>query len=165
MEKRTTWRERQAERADAEKTKHIEKNEINFPSLNANSWGEAPKKSLKDGRKHKTFAMLAVEWNRQEEEEKAQEEIERERRRIEEAEIQEIRRRHGYWFGNAHAREEDTYYDDVPEENEKKVSNEDDWRVIAKKARKPKPQAIFRPPTPDEQCVEEDTVWNDAYDE
>lgn len=157
----STWRERQAQKVEAEKTKHLEVNEINFPSLTSNDWTEQAKTGSK--KTVKSFASLAKEWNDHAEQEKVRTDAETERRRIEEYEREQIRkRRGGYNFGNSHAREEDTYYETADDEYipESTADTSEDWRTISKKVRKPRTtfdSVAFQPPPP---ISEDETVWD-----
>lgn len=161
------WRERQAKKVEAEKTAHLELNEINFPSLSANSWNDHSA-TLNTKKLTKSFASLAREWNDHAEQEKLREDIEREKKIIEDHEREQIRKRRStmYNFGNAHAREEDTYYemaedDYLPQSSDKMT---DDWRTISKKIRKVRAPVFECPIEPPIQ--EEETAWGqtDPYE-
>jgi hypothetical protein len=167
----STWRQRQAKKEEAERNKDIELNEINFPSLSSDGWSTQEKK--KKQFPAKSFASLAVEWNQHTEEEKQREELEKEQRRIEEHELEvlrKIRNRGMYAFGTSHAREEDTYYESDNQEDRyeepETADNSENWRTVSKPVRKPKntfENVMFRAPTlppPEEQ----DSVWN-TYEE
>jgi hypothetical protein len=155
-----SWRERQKQ---AEKP-NIEINEINFPSMNSESWETQEKKKKVT---FKSFASLAKEWNEKAEEEKQRALLEEEERRKQEARV--VRNyRPLYSFGTSHAREEDTYYEteETDEQYAKTADTSDDWRTVSKKIRKTKSvfeQQMFRPPTPPPP-EEQESVWN-TYEE
>jgi hypothetical protein len=164
--KMSGWRERQAKKVEEEKTRHLEVNEINFPSLTSNDWSEQPKSGSK--KPIKSFASLAKEWSEHAEQVKMRTDVETEQRRIEEYEREQIRKRRGaYNFGSSHAREEDTYYETADDEYlpESNADTSEDWRTIAKKVRKPRTtnfnSVVFQPPPPQE----DETVWEqDPYE-
>lgn len=157
------WRERQAKKVEAGKTKSIELNEINFPSLTAGAWSETPKTEPK--KTGKSFASLAKEWNEHAEQEKIRSDAKEEQRRIEQYEIQQIRKRHAtaYNFGSSHAREEDTYYETQDDEYipDHTPDTSVDWRTISKKVRKTRTN--FNSPAfqPQPSIQEDETPWND----
>jgi hypothetical protein len=161
------WRQRETKKAEAEKTKHLELNEINFPSLSASGWDEPSKTSSVKKTPTRSFASLAVEWNAQAEEEKIRKDAEDEKRRIEEYEREQIRkRRGGYNFGTSHAREEDTYYETADDEyiQHATADTADDWQTISKKVRKPPTHfdsVVFHPP---QTLPEDETQWDQDYE-
>ena len=122
-ERKTSWKEQKEQEEDA-KMKKLSNTDENFPSLGGSG---SVKKSGWGG--SKTFATLATEWKKHENEQKAEEERQR---------LYEIRTRtvivpysHRSEFNPIH---EETY-DDVDESSSHPEKEEDEWTMISKKVK------------------------------
>lgn len=165
------WRERQAKKLESKPA--VEVNDITFPPLTTeNGWTDDAK--TKKPVLKKSFASLARDWNESAEIEKQRAALEEERRRMDEAERERIRKLHRYNIGTWHARDEDTYYDDGHQiayyddgteyEYPGDTQTDDtvnDWETVSKKVRKPARNVMFEEPVQEEQ----ETVWNTSDDQ
>lgn len=163
----STWHEKLANRKqdqlDAERKKKVEVNDISFPSLGAagSAWDTVEATVIAEKPK---LASLLVEWDARARED--------EQRKADAAAADEVKKQmynynhsHSLYrsFGNAHSREEDTYYEDDYDEAPPipTADSSTDWRTIDRPIRKPKKTAIEKMMEPEfqEMPIEESSVW------
>lgn len=173
----SNWRERLQKQKDADKIKADEErikqfqvNDISFPSLgSSNCWGSAPPlepESPAEVQPKPTFATLAKTWNEKIEDDRAREE-ERKANLASRQEHSEFRTslfyRNSLGYSKSHA--EDTYYEDdedAPYE-ESTADTSDGWRTTERKIRQRRTgvdRPVFDPPP-----VEESSVWDHGADD
>jgi hypothetical protein len=177
----SNWRERLQKQKDADKIKadedrikQFQVNDISFPSLgSSNCWGspsvlpplheeEAPTPTPKP-----TFATLAKTWNEKIEDDRLREETRKAEDLASRNEHSEFRSslfyRNTLGYSRSHA--EDTYYEEEEEDQyeEPTADTSDGWRTTEKKIRQRRTtvdRPVFDPPP-----VEESSVWDHGADD
>ena len=175
----SNWRERLQKQKDADKIKADEErikqfqvNDISFPSLgSSNCWGALPSVHEEDGEpappSKPTFATLAKTWNEKIEDDRLREETRRAEDLASRNDHSEFRSslfyRNTLGYSKSHA--EDTYYEEEEEDHceEPTADTSDGWRTTEKKIRQRRTgvdRPVFDPPP-----VEESSVWDHSADD